>query len=69
MNCGVGHRRGLDPRFLGLWGRTAAVVPTRPLAWELLYAHMGVALKNKTKQKKNPKTKQNKKITKKQNIM
>ena len=38
MNCGVGHRRGLD-----LW-QLAAAAPIRLLAWELLHA-MGVALK------------------------
>ena len=40
----MGRRRGLDPAFLWLWRRRAAVAPIRPLAWELLYA-TGVALK------------------------
>ena len=47
MNCGVGHRRGLDPMLLCLWYRLAATVPIRPLAWEPPYA-MGAAL-GKTK--------------------
>ena len=44
VNCGVGHRRGLDLALLWLWHRPAAVAPIRPLAWEQLYA-VGVALK------------------------
>ena len=46
MSCGVSCRRGLDPEFLWLWLRPAAVAPIRPLAWKLLYA-AGMALKNK----------------------
>ena len=53
MSCGVGHRRGLDPALLWLWRKLAAIVPIRPLAWELPCA-MGVALKRqKEKKKKN----------------
>ena len=48
MSCGVGHRRGLDPRLL--WHRPVATFPIRPLAWEPPYA-VGVALKRKKKQK------------------
>ena len=46
MSCGVGLRCGLDPGLLLLllWCKPAAVVPIRPLAWELLYAS-GAALK------------------------
>ena len=33
MNCGVGHRGGLDPELLWLWRRPAAVGPIQPLAW------------------------------------
>ena len=46
MNCGVGHRHGLDPMLLWLWCRLAAVSPIRALAWEPPCA-MGVALKAK----------------------
>ena len=42
MNCGVGHRRGLDPALLWLWCRPAATAPIRTLAWEIPYA-VGVA--------------------------
>ena len=48
MSCGVGHRHGSD---LGLlWHRPVAVLPIRPLAWELPYA-TGAAIKNKLKLK------------------
>ena len=55
MSYGVGHRCGLDPALLWLWGRPAALAPIRPLAWELPFAS-GAALeiKNKTKQNKKP---------------
>ena len=36
--CGVGHRHGSDPMLLRLWGRLAAAVLIRPLAWELPFA-------------------------------
>ena len=51
---GFGIRRGhelwcrLDPAWLWLWRRPAAVAPIRPLAWEPTYA-MDVALKRKEK--------------------
>ena len=52
MSCGVGCRRGSDPKLLWLWHRLAAIAPIRPLAWEPLYA-AGVVLKGqKTKKKK-----------------
>ena len=51
MNCGVGHRGTLDPTLLWLWCGLAAVVLIQHLPWELPYA-MGVALKNKNKNKK-----------------
>ena len=44
VSCGIGHRLGSDPVLLGLWHRSAAAAPIRPLAWELPYA-LGVALK------------------------
>ena len=47
MNCGVGHRCGLDP----MWLWPAAVAPIRPLAWELPCAS-GAALKSKKQKKK-----------------
>ena len=46
MSCGVGHRRGSDPRLLWLWYRLASVACIRPLAWELPYV-AGAALKKK----------------------
>ena len=42
MNCGVGHRRSLDPALLWFWCRLAATAPIRPLTWELPY-DVGVA--------------------------
>ena len=52
MNCGVGHRRGLDPTLLWLWYRLVATAQIRPLAWEPPYA-VGAALeKTKKKDKK-----------------
>ena len=58
MSCGVGCRRGSDPKLLWLWCRPVAMAPIRPLAWEPLYA-VGAA-QDKAKRQKN-KTKQNKK--------
>ena len=56
MRCGVGRRRGSDPRLLRLWRRPVATAPMRPLAWEPPYA-VGVALeKIKKKKKKKKKT-------------
>jgi len=54
MSYGVGRRRSSDLVLLWLWCRPVARAPTRPLAWEPLYA-VGVALKSKI-----TKTKQNK---------
>ena len=56
MGRGVDCRRVLDPGFLWLCHRLAAMAPVRPLAWELPYA-TGAALKRTNKQN----TKQNKK--------
>ena len=46
MSYGVGRRCGLDPAWLWLWHRPAAVAPIRLLAWEPPYA-MREALKSK----------------------
>ena len=54
MSCGVGHRRGSDLALLWLWRRSAATASIRPLAWEPPYA-LGVALKDKKKEKKKKK--------------
>ena len=51
MSCGIGRRRGSDPRLLWLWREPAAIAPIRPLAWEPPYA-TGVALKKMKKKKK-----------------
>ena len=32
MSCGIGRRRGLDPKLLWPWRRPVATVPTGPLA-------------------------------------
>ena len=50
VSCGVGGRQGLDPTWLWLWCRLAAVALIRPLAWELIRA-TGAALKNKQTKK------------------
>ena len=42
MNCGVGHRRCLDPELL--WYRPVAMALIGTLAWEPPYA-VGAALK------------------------
>ena len=42
----VGRRHGLDPTWLWLWCRPAAVALIRPLVWEPPYA-MGVVLQSK----------------------
>ena len=52
MNCGIGHRQGLDSALQWLWCRPGATAPIQPLAWERLYA-VGVALK---RQKQNKQT-------------
>ena len=49
MNCGVGHRHGLDLALLRLWCRLATTALIRPLAWEPPYA-VGVALKRQKKE-------------------
>ena len=51
MSCDVGHRPGSDLALLWLWCRLAAVIPNRPLDWELPHT-MGVAPKNPKKKKK-----------------
>ena len=51
MGCGVGSRSGLDPMFLWLWCRPAAVALILPLAWEPPYT-VGVALKSKKRKKR-----------------
>ena len=51
MSCGVGRRRGLDPKLLWLWHRLEATAPIGPLAWEPPYA-VGAALKKIKKRKK-----------------
>ena len=43
VNCGVVHRRGLDPLLPWLWCTPAATALIQPLAWECPYA----ALKKK----------------------
>ena len=58
VSCGVGCRCGLDPAWLWLWCRPAAIAPIRPLAWEPPYAE-GAALEKAKRQKKpqkNPQT-------------
>ena len=47
MNCGVGHRRGLNPELLWLWRRPAAVAQIQLLAWELPYASSAALKSNK----------------------
>ena len=51
VSRGVGLRHSLDPEFLWLWYRPAAVAPIHLLAWEPPYA-MGAALKRPKKKKK-----------------
>ena len=46
VNCGEGHRHGLDPELLWLWRRPVATTPIGPLAWESPYA-TGMALKRR----------------------
>ena len=55
MNCGVGHRLGLDPELLWLWCRPVATALIRPLAWELPYAMGGIKQKMKKQTKKTTK--------------
>ena len=51
MSCDVSHRCGLDPVWLCLWCRPAAVALIGPLTWEHPYA-TGMALKERKKGKK-----------------
>ena len=44
----------MEPKWLWLWCRMAAVAPIQPLPWEPPYA-AGVALKSKKKERKKPK--------------
>ena len=55
MNCGVGHRHGLDLVLLWLWHRLEVISPIRPLGWETSFA-TGAGLE-KTKKKKGKKEK------------
>ena len=48
VSCGLGRRRDSDLALLWLWYRQAATAPTRPLAWEPLYA-IGAAIKRQKK--------------------
>ena len=54
VSCGVDGKCSLDPTFLWLWHKLAAVAPIQPLAWELPYA-AGAALKSEKKKKKKKK--------------
>ena len=56
MNCGVGHRPGLDPALLWLWCRLVVTVQIGPLAWEPPCLRCG------------PKTAKRKKKEKKENV-
>ena len=49
VNCGVGHRCGLDLVLLCLWCRLVAVTPIRPLASELPYALDAAPQKKKSR--------------------
>ena len=51
MSCGVGRRRGSDPKLLWLWCRLAAAALFQLLGWELPYA-TGAALKANKQTKK-----------------
>ena len=51
LSCSIGCRHSLDPAWLWLWRRLAAVDPIRPLAWELAYT-TGAPLKKKRQKKK-----------------
>ena len=58
MSCGIGRRRGSDPKLLGLWRRLVAMAPIRPLAWEPPRV-AGVALEKAERQKKKKASSQN----------
>ena len=68
VSCSVGHRCGLDPAFLWLWYKLAAVSLIRLLVWDLPHA-MGVALKRLTHTQKKEKRKKEKKIKNKENTV
>ena len=51
VSCGVGHRRGSDPKLLWLRHTPVAATPIRPLAWEPPYA-AGAALKRQKKKER-----------------
>ena len=51
MNCGVGHRSGLDLTLLWLWHRPEATALIVPLAWEPPYA-TGAALERERKKER-----------------
>ena len=61
MSCGVCRRCGLDPAWLWLWCRLAAVSLIRPLAWDPPCA-AGAALEKTIRQKKKEKEKRKEKI-------
>ena len=65
VSCGVGRRRGLDPKLLGLWPRLAATVLIRPLVWEPPYAARVALKRQKDKKKKKKKKKKKRRIRKK----
>ena len=60
MNCGIGHRQGLDPELLWLWCRPVPTAPIEPLAWEPPYA-TGVVLKRQEEGRKEGKKKKGRK--------
>jgi len=62
MNCGVGGRCGSDLALLGLWDRSAAIAPIRPLTWEPPYAE-DVALKAKKEKEKEKRKKEKGKMS------
>ena len=57
MNCGVGHRHGLDPMLLGLWRRPVATALIQHLAWKPPYTTVAALEKAKSQKKKKKKQK------------
>ena len=57
MSCGVGHRRGSDPKLLWLWCRPGAAALIGPLAWEPPYATSAALEETKKKKKESTKVK------------
>ena len=55
MSCGVGRKRGLDPKLRWLWRRLVATAPIPPLAWEPPYAAEAVLEKRQKDKKKKEK--------------